>query len=150
MEALLESARRRLIERGCKWTGQRRDILRNLLENPDRHLSAEELHYLLQQQGLVTGLATVYRTLDLLAETGIVHKLQFGDGCSRYELADEDHHHHHLICSECGKVYEVDLDLLEKLERKVEDDYDFEISGHHLKFFGRCSQCKKHGEDDQT
>lgn len=137
----LEKYRKRLIEMGSKWTGQRKQVINALLLHSDHHLSAEELHTVLVEQGIDIGLATVYRTLDLLAEAGLAHKLQFGDGCSRFELADDDHHHHHLVCNYCGNVYEVSLDLLEELEKRVEQEYKFKISGHHLKFFGCCSNC---------
>lgn len=143
MEEFLQKARQLLAQRGYKWTGPRRDIIHALLRESYQHISAEELHALMQKQGYEIGLATVYRTLELLVETGLVHKLQFGDGCSRYELAEEDHHHHHLVCARCGKIYEVSMDLLEELEHKIELDHDFAISGHHLQFYGTCSACKK-------
>jgi Fur family ferric uptake transcriptional regulator len=63
----------------------------------------------------------------------------------RYEinLDENTHQHHHLICTECGKIIEVVEDFLDEIERKIETDYDFEIDDHKLKFFGRCSECKK-------
>lgn len=143
MENKLEVFRRRLSKSGYKWTGQREQVLRALLNCCSQHVSAEELHAILEQKQADVGLATVYRTLDVLAEVGIVHRLMFGDGCSRYELADDLHHHHHLICNRCNQVWEVPLDLLGKLERKIERDYHFSITGHHLKFFGLCARCRR-------
>lgn len=137
-------ARLRLAEKGHKWTGQRRQIVSLFYQDPNRrHISAEELYAVLQKQDDRIGLATVYRTLEIMVESGLVHKLEFGDGCRRYELAAEDeHHHHHLVCSKCGEIFEVALDLLEDLEQKIEAEYDFSISGHHLKFYGLCTKCK--------
>lgn len=91
------------------------------------------------------GLATVYRTLQLLEELEVVSSLNLEDGCIRYELYnDEGHHnHHHLICSNCGiLVIEVEGDLLDELEHKIEKEHDFKILDHKLKFYGICSKCK--------
>ncbi|MTI93970.1 MAG: transcriptional repressor [Firmicutes bacterium] len=147
MSELLKKAREQLTSKGFKWTEPRSEIISLLSEQTDAHVSAEELYELLQKKRPDIGLATVYRTLDLLAELGFAHKLNFGDGCSRYEVADSSHHHHHLICSACGKVEEVPMDLLEQLEQEIESEYNFEIHGHHLKFFGRCGQCCTKGKE---
>jgi len=148
MEELLETARKRLAERGYKWTEPRKEIIRTFLHEATRHVSAEEFHALLLQQKQSFGLATVYRTMEIMVETGLAHKLQFGDGCSRYEVSAGNRHlHHHLLCEACGKVTEVAMDLLEQLENRIEKEYAFSITGHHLKFFGLCSECSKPGRD---
>ena len=143
-----DKARDVLLAQGYKWTGPRREIIKLLLDNIERHVSAEELYSILQAKNSEIGLATVYRTLELLAEIGFIHKLNFGDGCSRYELADGDHHHPHLICTGCAKVLEVEMDLLETLEQQIEREYSFAISGHHLKFFGLCQGCQQEAKED--
>lgn len=143
MKSKLELYRRQLAKKGYKWTSQREQVLLALLDCNDSHVSAEELHGFLQARNRDIGLATVYRTLDILAEVGIAHRLQFGDGCSRYELSDDPHHHHHLICNHCNRVWEVPIDLLENLEQKIEQEYNFTILGHHLKFFGLCARCRE-------
>lgn len=148
MEKELDHIRRSLADSGFKWTGQRRKVISVFFQNSSRHMSAEEIYAVLQGQDKTIGLATVYRTLEIMVETGLVHKLEFGDGCSRYELsAGNEHHHHHLVCSGCGEIYEVALDLLEELEQKIELEYGFFISGHHLKFYGLCSKCKNKEKD---
>ncbi|MGI6366602.1 MAG: Fur family transcriptional regulator [Bacillota bacterium] len=149
MPDLLSRARQKFALHGHKWTGQRREIVAVLDEDQSLHLSAEELHGILQERGQKIGLATVYRTLELMVDMGLIHKLQFGDNRSRFEVADEEHHHHHLVCNVCGKVYEVSWDLLEELEHKIEADHDFSVQGHHLKFYGICSACKRLGEDER-
>ena len=126
-----------------KLTPQRRTILRVFLENTGGHLSAEELYAIVKMENPEIGLATVYRTLDLFAELGILTKMDFGDNKARFELYDSEvHHHHHLICLSCGKVEEFDVDLLEALEDSIEEKTCFEIVDHRLKFFGYCSKCK--------
>ena len=82
------------------------------------------------------GLATVYRTLELLAEIKVVDKINFGDGVARFDLRKEGakHFHHHLVCMECGKVDEIHEDLLPQVEERVETEYNFKILDHRLTF----------------
>lgn len=127
-----------------KLTPQRMTILRVVLEHSDDHLSAEELYAIVKQVNPEIGMATVYRTLDLFADLGILIKMDFGDGKARFELNDHDvHHHHHLICIGCDKVLEFDLDLLDNLEADIEEKTGFEIVNHRLKFFGYCLECEQ-------
>ena len=133
----------KLKDKEYKLTPQRRIILKVIMEKDKRHLSAEEIYSIVKESFPDIGLATVYRTLDLLAELGILQKMDFGDGKARFELNDEDvHHHHHLICLSCGKVEEFDLDLLESLEESISKKTGFDIINHRLKFYGYCSECK--------
>lgn len=83
-------------------------------------------------------MVTVYRTLDLLSELGLVRRLDLGDG-SRYELAED--HHHHLICEDCGSVVEFELCPLD-LRMLPEVGEDFEVRSHSLEVYGRCSSCR--------
>ena len=124
-------------------TPQRRVILQTLLENPNLHLSAEELYALVKEQDSEIGLATVYRTLELLEELNILHKLYFGDGRSRYELChlQSEHHHHHLICHTCNQILEVKEDLLNQLESLIEREHGFRIVDHRVQFYGYCTEC---------
>jgi Fur family transcriptional regulator, ferric uptake regulator len=132
-----------LKEKGYKLTPQRRAIVDSIIDNEGKHLTAEEIYDLVRVDCPEIGLATVYRTIILLEELGIVCKLDLGDGCSRYELVhdEESHNHHHLVCSSCGKVIEVEGDLLEAIEHNIEEKYRFTIHNHSLKFFGTCSDC---------
>jgi len=127
-----------------KLTPQRQLILEVLLENEDKHLSAEDVYHLVKQKAPDVGLATVYRTLELFLEFDIIHSVNFGDGRKRYEYGknDEGHHHHHAICLKCGKIIEINEDLLEELEKQVVRDYDFAITDHELKIFGHCKDCR--------
>ncbi|AHF06766.1 Fur family transcriptional regulator [Desulfitobacterium metallireducens] len=133
----------RLRDNSYKLTPQRQTILRTFLDNADRHLSAEDVYSLVKHEYPDMGLATVYRTLDLLAELGILQKNDFGDGRSRYEFARKDlHHHHHLICLNCGEVSEFDDDLLESLEAVILKRNHFKVVDHNLKFLGYCRKCQ--------
>lgn len=126
-----------------KMTPQRMVVLQTLLENQDLHMSAEELYALAKEKDPEIGLATIYRTLDLLEELSILHKLNFGDGRSRYELChvQSEHQHHHLVCLHCNQILEVKDDLLHQLEALIEQEHDFTIIDHRVQFYGYCSQC---------
>ncbi|OFI05424.1 ferric uptake regulation protein [Clostridium acetireducens DSM 10703] len=139
----IERLRNSLKEKGYKLTPQRRAIVDIIIRNEGKHLTTEELYDLVKKECPEIGLATVYRTLQLLEEIGVVCKLDLHDGCSRYELIheEENHQHHHLICSNCEKVIEVREDLLENLEKDIEEKYNFKISNHSVKFYGICSEC---------
>ena len=141
---IMESLKEKLKEKGYKLTPQRRATLDTVIENQGKHLSTEEIYDIVKERCPEIGLATVYRTLQLLDELEVISKINFDDGCSRYELnTREDHHqHHHLICVKCGGITEVEVDLLEELEEEIEKNYDFEITNHKVKFFGHCSKCK--------
>ena len=144
MTEIMESLKDKLKEKGYKLTPQRRATLDTIMEHQGKHLSTEEIYDLVKAKCPEIGLATVYRTLQLLDELGLITKINFDDGCGRYELNThiDDHHHHHLICLQCGAVIEVEVDLMESLEEEIEANYDFQISDHKVKFFGLCSKCK--------
>lgn len=131
--------------KGYKLTPQRRAVLDVIIENEEKHLSTEEIYDIVKVNCPEIGLATVYRTIQLLEKIGIVSKLNFDDGCNRYELinSNETHHHHHLICTLCNSVEEVEDVLLESLEDQVENKYNFKIINHEVKFYGICKKCSK-------
>lgn len=132
-----------LRDHSYKLTPQRQTILKTFIEHADEHLSAEDVYMLVKNQYPDIGLATVYRTLDLLAELGVLQKNDFGDGRSRYEFSNKDeHHHHHLICLNCGEVSEFDDDLLESLETIIQKRNGFKVLDHDLKFLGYCHKCQ--------
>lgn len=133
---------------GYKLTPQRRAVLDAVIDNEGKHLSTEEIYDIVKKGCPEIGLATVYRTLQLLEKTGVICRMNFDDGCNRYELVhkDEDHQHHHLVCLTCGSVEEVEDDLLDDLEGKIENKYNFIITNHSVKFFGYCSKCKNRGK----
>lgn len=134
-----------LKQKGYKLTPQRRSIVDIIIEKEGEHLTAEEIYDEVKKICPEIGLATVYRTVLLLEEVGVICKLDLSDGCSRYELvhSSEEHMHHHLVCNHCKGVFEVQDDLLEDLEGKIEKSYGFKILDHSVKFYGICSKCCK-------
>ena len=134
-----------LKEKGLKLTTQRRTILEVLSKHDGEHLTAEEVYELVKIDCPEIGLATVYRTLQLLLELNLVERLNLEDGFIRYEIGHNknEHHHHHLICNCCEKVYEVEDDLLESFEEQIRDKYNFTITDHKVKIYGICSNCQQ-------
>lgn len=146
MKKVMRDVEARLRAGEYKLTPRRESILAVLLENKDKHLSAEEVYNLVKEKAPDVGLATVYRTLELFSEFDIIHSMDFGDGRKRYEYGDgrvSGHHHHHVICLNCGKILEVADDLLDDLEQRVSRELDFQVVNHQLKIFGYCRECKK-------
>ncbi|MDI2588442.1 Fur family transcriptional regulator [Psychrobacillus sp. NEAU-3TGS] len=144
MESRIDRIKKQLSGAGYKLTPQRESTVRVLLENEEDHLSAEDVFLLVREKSPDIGLATVYRTLELLNELNVVDKIQFGDGVSRYDLRQEGaaHFHHHLVCIECGAVDEIQEDLLEDVEAIVESKWNFKIKDHRLTFHGVCHRCQ--------
>ncbi len=145
MEAMIKNYMEKLQREGYKYTNQREEILRIIMDNKDDHLSCEEVHNIVSKENKDVGIATVYRTLQLFEKLNFVYRINFDDGVSRYELnlGTENHHHHHLICTKCGSVTEVKMDLLELLEDNIEKEEGFTIQDHNVKFYGICKNCKK-------
>ncbi|MBU2703511.1 Fur family ferric uptake transcriptional regulator [Sporomusaceae bacterium BoRhaA] len=126
-----------------KLTRQREIIFHTLTDHAGRHLSAEDIYNTVRQQYPEIGLATIYRAMELFNNLGIVQKLDFGDGCHRYELCD--HHsrqHHHMICIVCGKVIEMAGYLPDKFEPDISHMNDFSILDYQLYFYGYCKECQ--------
>lgn len=151
VEKRIERIKEALHDARYKLTPQREVTVRVLLENESAHLSAEDVFMKVKDKYPEIGLATVYRTLELLNELNVLDKVNFGDGVSRYDLRKEgaQHFHHHLICIHCGSVEEVEEDLLTDVEKIVTRDFNFDIIDHRLTFHGVCKLCKgKEGDTD--
>ncbi|WP_182199463.1 Fur family transcriptional regulator [Paraliobacillus salinarum] len=145
MEHRIDRIKKQLHAQSYKLTPQREATVRVLLEREEDHLSAEDVYLLVKEKSPEIGLATVYRTLELLSELKVVDKINFGDGVSRYDLRKEGatHFHHHLVCTECGSVEEIMDDLLEEVEEIVEKDWGFKVKDHRLTFHGICKKCQE-------
>lgn len=145
MKQRIDRIKKQLHSQGYKLTPQREATVTVLLEREEDHLSAEDIFLLVKEKTPEIGLATVYRTLELLSELEIVDKINFGDGVSRYDLRKEgvNHFHHHLVCMECGSVEEIIEDLLIDVEKIVEDRWQFQVKDHRLTFHGICRRCQE-------
>lgn len=126
-----------------KLTSQRQAVLEVLEQTKGMHMTAEDIYNEVKGLHPKIGIATVYRTLELLARLEIVHKNSFDEGKFRYELCEENgHYHHHFLCNDCGAIIEVEKDYLNHLEGELEQR-GFQIIDHNVQLFGRCPDCRK-------
>ena len=141
-----EEFKRLLKEKGLKITNQRLLVLEAIASCPEEHLTAEEIYELVKLSYPEIGLATVYRTIQLLNELHLIDRINFDDGFVRYEMGSahghgQKHHHHHLICMKCSRVISFQDDLLEELEAKITATAGFRIVDHEVKLYGYCAEC---------
>jgi Fur family transcriptional regulator, ferric uptake regulator len=130
--------------KGLKTTRQRSTIVQVFFRLRG-HISVEEL---LREVKLVNpriGYATVYRTLHLLVESGLVEERRFGDGLARYEGRNEVEHHDHMICLDCGKIREFSNPRLLELQAQLAEENGFKIFKHRLELYGTCEDPKSCG-----
>lgn len=140
-----------LREKGLKVTSQRLMVLNILSAHGDEHLTVEEIYDLAKEESPEIGLATIYRTVQVLLELHVIERVTFDDGFARYELNGEEtgsgHRHHHAICTQCGKVYSLETDLLDTLEKQVFESLGFEVTDHEVKLYGLCSACRRKAQN---
>ena len=126
-------------EKGLRLTEQRRVIAR-VLDGSNDHPDVEELHKRAIAIDHNISVATVYRTVRLFEESGILIKHEFGDGRSRYENFQEKEHHDHLIDIESGTIIEFQNEEIEVLQKKIAEELGFELIDHRLELYGRKKQ----------
>jgi len=131
----------KLTERGYRLTPQRMMIL-SAIENSDDHISAEEIHAQVVAKYPHVNISTVYRTLELLKQVGLVTETDLGEGRVRYHPSGKGHHHH-LVCKECGAIIDLDETVLSSLKDILLREYKFIADLRHLAIFGRCVNCSK-------
>jgi len=144
----IQSFTKYLGARKLKLTQERKTILQEMFRNPG-HLEVEDLLYNLRRKKKRTSRATVYRTLELLVESGAVRKVDLGHGHSHYELVVDHPHHEHMICLACGKVLEFSDKTMERSLNKLCKKGEFEHASHRFEIFGYCKKCRKSQQLDQ-
>ncbi|RLA68328.1 MAG: transcriptional repressor [Epsilonproteobacteria bacterium] len=125
-----------------KFTKQRELILKFLYEK-DGHFTPEDIYMMLKKEypEIKIGIATVYRTLTLLEESGIAGSISFGVQGKKYELGLKKHHDH-LICASCGKIIEFYDDIIEKKQEEIAKAFNFKMTDHTMKIIGLCESCQ--------
>lgn len=121
------------VEKGLKMTGQRRVIAQTISEAQD-HPDVEEIYKRAAKKDENISIATVYRTVRMLEESGIIAKHDFGDGKARYEESS-DEHHDHLINIKTGKIIEFHNDEIERLQEEVAKKLGYKLIGHRLELY---------------
>ncbi len=140
-KTVLERFKVLLRENGLKFTKQRELILYFLYKSED-HFTPESLYLLLKQEhpGLNIGIATVYRTLNMLEESQMVTSISFGVAGKKFEFANKPHHDH-MICKQCGLIIEFHNEKIEMLQLEIAKQHDFKIEGHLMQLQGLCKSC---------
>lgn len=111
------------------------------VHDADEHISTEEVFALVKKQYPYANISTVYRTLELLEELGLVTKTDFGEGCVRYHHAEKGHHHH-LVCQRCGVTIDLDEAELLLLQETLMKKHRFKADLRHMAIFGLCADCQ--------
>lgn len=123
-------------------TPERHAILDAVLQSQG-HFDVEGLYYRIISNGVKVSKATVYNTLELLQECGLVSKYRFAENTSRYEKAFGRPHHHHMICLSCGDIIEFTNERLERIQEEVAASKNFKIQSTTVQVFGSCQKCTK-------
>ena len=132
-----------LKRRGFRLTPQRRAII-SVLGDSEEHLTPAHIHARLHRRYPSIGLVTVYRTLELLQDNGLLCEVHIGDSCRSYlKRKKPGEHHHHLVCQRCGRVVDFSDCEMEKLEQRLARETGFTIDRHMLEFMGCCSRCQE-------
>ena len=122
---------------------RQRDLIAELVFRSTEHPSAEAIERALAGAGVPVGTATVYRTLDLLVESGLARSHDFGEGFRRFEPVVAESRHGHLICTRCGQVAEFSNELLERMLPVIADEHEFRHAHHRVEIHGVCAQCRR-------
>lgn len=136
----------RIANQGHRLTTPRQDIVRLVAPRRDS-FSAQEIWDTVKERRRGIGRATVFRTLDLLVELGVLSRVHVGEGCHRYVVC-ETGHHHHLMCVDCGSVAAFNADAIEAQIRQMAGAAGFDLLAHHLELIGRCAACRAHPASD--
>ena len=131
-----------LERKGLKHSRQREGVAEVFFEMRG-HVSVDEVVHRARERDPRVSVATVYRTMKLLVESGLATARQFGDGQTRYESSTGKGHHDHLICTHCGEIVEFADDEIETLQAAVARRHGFEVERHKLELYGRCARCRR-------
>ncbi|WP_263831879.1 Fur family transcriptional regulator [Sulfurospirillum oryzae] len=139
--SLLSSFKELLKNNSLKFTKQREVVLKTLYEK-NEHFTPEDLYIFLKSTypELNIGIATVYRTLNLLEESNMVTSISFGVAGKKFELANKPHHDH-MICKSCGLIIEFQNDKIEQLQLEIAKANHFIITSHLMQLRGLCKEC---------
>jgi Fur family transcriptional regulator, ferric uptake regulator len=129
-----------LRSRGYRLTPQRQLVLQAVTALG--HGTPDEICAQVQETAGGVNISTVYRTLELLEEVGLVTHTHLGHGSPTYHAAD-DRHHLHLVCRDCGRVTETDVDVADPLVHRLAEDHGFDTDVAHFAIYGRCRECSR-------
>jgi Fur family ferric uptake transcriptional regulator len=131
---------RYLRDRGIRNTAARREILDAVLRLND-HFEAEQVLYVLREKGSKVGKATLYRTLPLLVDCGILKQVRFDVKQAYYEHVFGEDPHDHMVCRRCGRIIEFDAEEVLELRKRIAQRHHFHVTGHRFQLSGLCWEC---------
>lgn len=140
MIELVEALSKAIVDRGYRLTAAREAIIETLVQCAG-HITADDLALKVQEIAPRVGRMTVYRTLDLLSELGLIRPIYQGTGAAHYILMTEGSHHH-LICSRCNIIIEFDDCPATDLSQALGQQYNFKVQSHLLEIHGLCENCQ--------
>jgi len=148
-DAANKNAKRRFLnflsKRNLRVTAQRKAIIDTAF-GTQQHFTADELLAWSRQRDKSVSRATVYRTLPLLTESGLVREMDFGKDCKVYDPNYAAHpHHNHIICQDCEKIVEFDGDQIAQLENEISHRLGFSVKAHRLQITATCQELKRLG-----
>ena len=136
--------RQYLKEKGMLCSNQREQILATFIKTRN-HPTVDDLYNTIRKKDPKIGLATVYRTIKAICDSGLAGEIDFGDGARRFEHKYKRHKHYHLICIKCGRIIEVKNPEIERLQKRLASQHDFSATKNTMKIFGVCSRCQGNG-----
>jgi Fur family ferric uptake transcriptional regulator len=149
MKQSISGCTAKLSKKGIKLTRQRNLLMRQILHFND-HFSADLLYVKLKVKGIDISRATVYRTLALFEECGIIKKALKDEDISYYEVSTMNEHHDHLICVECGEIIEFCSEKIEKIQKEIYSNYNYVPTSHQLILKGMCEKCRNKQNEKNT
>ncbi len=148
-ESVKENAKQRFLEfvetKGLRMTAPRKAII-DAVFSTEEHFTAEQLLDWARERDASVSRATVYRTLPLLTESGLVHEMDFGKDYKFYDPNYADHpNHNHIICQDCEKIVEFESEQIEQIEDEISRKLGFSIKSQTIQITGNCQELKKQG-----
>ncbi len=132
------------MSKNTRMTKQRKAILEALKET-DTHPTADEIYEEVKKEIPNISLGTIYRNLNVLEEMDEIMVLDYGSTYSRFDGCADNHYH--FQCKECEEIYDLDMEIRENLENKVEENYPFTVDNHRLEFYGLCPSCQNKSDE---
>ena len=140
-EILLNKFKKALKKEGLKVTPQRIAVLEEVLNSSDHRIS-EDIYSAIKKNKVNVSRATVYRTLDILVQSGFARKMNLDGGGAKYENKINSPHHDHLICNECDDIIEFVNDDIERIQDEIAQKFQFKLQKHIHQLFGVCKKCQ--------
>lgn len=144
MQSYLKLRYQQFIKSNNLKSSKRRDLVFDFVTQTKGHFTADEIYQALLKIDPEIGIATVYRTIRLLVDCGVLIEHTFSEKKGFFEVNEvNSKHHDHLICNTCGKIIEFHCDIIENHQQRIAEQHQFKINSHKLEIYGVCSECQQ-------